>query len=113
MDKVIANLANYVKERAEQSPLPSSEGKVLKIITSQSDKIDTMLGWNVFESYLTKAEIGSALTVGKTKLLDAIGKTANKGMIGKLKKQAMEELRAAGVVSTTESKSLREVRIDS
>lgn len=113
IEQAIEGFRQHVKENVKQlGPLDVGGGRVLKIIESNRDKLDPVKSWPVVCEVLTEAEIAPAITLSKTKILDAVGAKVEKGK-GKAKEAMMEQLKAAGAVSVTTSESLKIVKKES
>lgn len=92
-------LTEYVYSR----PIPTADGKELKVLTSRREQIDSSRAFNILREYLPDDEaMAEAVTVTKSSLSGAMDKEAAAEVLAAFKE--------AGAVSESYSESLREVR---
>ena len=89
----------------EHGHLELPDGRFLVFDESERETIDPAKMMGPLEKRFGKDLFGilcesGSLTIGKTKLMDAVKKQARKGMKGKEAESCMEELRDAGAVTT-------------
>lgn len=92
-------LTEYVYSR----PIPTEEGKELKVLTSRREQIDSSRAFTILREYLPGDEaMAEAVAVTKSSLSRALDKEAAAEVLAAFKE--------AGAVSESYSESLREVR---
>lgn len=92
-------LTEYVYSR----PIPTEEGKELKVLTSRREQIDSSRAFTILREYLPGDEaMAEAVTVTKSSLSGALDKERQAEVLAAFKE--------AGAVSESYSESLREVR---
>jgi hypothetical protein len=93
-------------------PVESGDGTALSLVESVRDVIDPLAGWTILAERLSPVELAACLTVGKTRLLEAIGEKAPPHGKGKARMELMAALEAAGAINHKTIKSMRECRVD-
>lgn len=91
-------LQEYVYARE----VPTTEGKVLKVVETRRENIDSSVAFAILRDRLPDEALSEAVSVTKTSLSGALDKEAQK--------QLLAEFKEAGAVNETYSESLREVR---
>jgi len=87
-----------------------ADGRALTLQEQNRQKIRAREAWPVIMSRLTEAELAPAVTIGKTALLDAIGKKSPRGQKKAEKEALMAALEAANAVETNTFRVLRMVK---
>lgn len=95
---------SVLRAELEHGPLKTNDGQTLELKEEIRQEIDAQTGWGVMSEHLTQDELARCIKVGKTALLDAIGKKAPSGSKSQSQRQVMAELHQAGAVKTTTRK---------
>lgn len=92
-------LMEYVYSR----PIPTEDGKELKVLTTRRESIDSARAFSILREYFPSDEaLAEAVTVTKSSLSGAMNKEAQAEVLAAFKE--------AGAISESYSESLREVR---
>jgi hypothetical protein len=97
-------------EVLEGGPIPLGDGKELRAVTINKDTIQIQQSLEILQAHFTDSEINEFVTIGKTKMLEAIGAKVAKGK-GKAQDALMAKLEAAGAVQKHSSIQIREAAI--
>lgn len=92
------SLQEYVYAR----PIPTDEGKQLKVIETRRETIDSSVAFSVLRGYLPDEALADAISVTKSSLSGALDK--------EMRGEVLAILREQDAVSESYSESLREVR---
>lgn len=91
-----------LQEYAYAREVPTTEGRVLKVVETRRENIDSSIAFTILRDHLPDEALSEAVSVTKTSLSGALDKEAQK--------QLLAEFKEAGAVNETYSESLREVR---
>lgn len=92
-------LMEYVYSR----PIPTEDGKELKVLTTRRESIDPARAFSIMREYFPSDEaLAEAVSITKSSLSGAMNKEAQA--------EALAALKEAGAISESYSESLREVR---
>jgi Protein of unknown function (DUF2800) len=114
--KLVAKFAESVDDVIRKvvdqlGPLDSGDGAELKLVTEAGPRqVDTLAAWPVLEARLSPEELASCVTVRLTRVQDAVAEKAPDRGKGKARKEVAEALEAAGAITPTTVRKLKEVR---
>jgi len=91
-------------------PVPGDPDRVLKVVQSEKSTIDTERAWPIVTERLGSGGRQGVVKISKTAYFEAIMDALPRGEKGKGKKEAEEELRAAGALTISTTESVRKVR---
>ena len=92
-------------------PIPMGEGKELRAMDVNTDKIDLRKAWETLTAKFTDEELATFVQCHKTPMVKLIEATAPKGMKSKTSAAFMEKLKALGAVTVTTSQQVRVLNV--
>ena len=109
---VIDQFDAYVREEVlTHGPIPLGNGKELRAMDINTDKIGILKAWEILTAQFTDQELAGFVEVRKTALCKLIEASAPKGGKSKASAAFMDRLRAAGAVAVTTTQQVREMNV--
>lgn len=90
-----------LKAALVDGPLIIPDGRQIELKAMTKQEISPLEAWPILAAELTQDELAGCITVGKGKLMDAVGAKAAKGMKGKEQGRIMARLKESGAISET------------
>jgi hypothetical protein len=87
-------------------PLPLPDGRRIELKSMVRQDILPLEAWPILAAELTQDELAGCVTIGKGKLMDAIGAKSAKGCKGKDQMRLLSRLKEAGAVNETSFQKL-------
>ena len=98
-------------EVLEHGPIPMGDGKELRALDVNTDRINLRRSWEILTAKFTDEELSAFLQVHKTPMVKMIEAAAPRGQKSKASAAFMETLKAAGAVTTETSQQVRVLNV--